>query len=172
MKHINNKIQAVIESLDESADTILIDLLKQKLIDNREIHKSKVSVSDKEIKYAKDGCSQMIDYFLRSETEKIERYRKIETIIANSRKCEGCPNSITGRWDYGTYQRDDIENPLCISCVKWHEKLEDAENEYCINNSECKEKLFDNNDEFFKCKALVNKIKKKLKKIQNETSKH
>lgn len=166
-----NKINELIEMLNPENDMLLILSLKEKVRQINQIYLSEHEVSEIEIIYAKRGFEKTINKWVDDDCNQNVIIFKINKILKSSRDCETCKNRIP----FIEYHRGEkftgwvlnSENPKCISCTSWIDKLHEK-----LKIEEKKERAKYEVEiplDFYKSKALIQKIQNKIRTIKQKS---
>lgn len=170
---MKTKIIELIKHFDKNEDALLIGLLKQKVIDNKnEKHQNYLNkhyITDKELSRTKNRGEKMLYDFLYENLTETERYKKIELILDRTTECDNCKYSIIKKhvnttWDITSIYRHSDETIRCHRCGERSCKLTKLQDEMAIPLEKIAEYI-KTNDEFimlWKCKAVINKIRRKI----------
>lgn len=178
------KINGVVNDLDKEKDILLIELLEQKIIDNKndkhQYYLDKHFITDKELARTKKRGGTMLYDFLYENLTETERYKRIELILDRTTECDNCKYSIIKKrinttWDITSIYRHSDETVRCYRCYERSSQLTKLQDEMAIPLEKTKKYMI-TNDEFimlWKNKAMINKIRRKiinLKLKNHETS--
>lgn len=165
---MRNAINNLISKLDDKDDSLLISLLNIKLND-LPFSLSQPHFTQKELSMTESGLNTQIRNYLDYILPTSNKSKKAASII-KSNECYDCKFSVQKYVKYGKnnmYQMPiDImneNNPICISCDKWKDKLNVFCNLHDDNISQCRDGLI--TDDVVKTKALINKLQRKIKQI-------
>jgi hypothetical protein len=172
---LKNTIEIFITHLDEDEDSLIIEILRQKITSLGETYLT-TKITDKEWSKAANGIVQTLNYHERQlhneYLDSDDKYRKAEDVHERMTDCKKCSHAITHYhnhkgWRFNFLSRNK-DSEICKSCSKWGDKLYDfmkVRDKFEYRNPH--DVVCENND-LVNCKVLVNSIKKRLKTIMNE----
>jgi len=163
----NQKIKELIKELNPLEDFFLIDLLKIKLEEKTQTYLKKYEVSEKEYYHANTGVTKILWRVLRENQD--SRRLKIDNILERT-DCRNCKFSLSksSHVGYGdrvslvTYKTRQEESERCDRCENKRDIFYN-ESELYYNADRYAESKVKEQEELIKCKALINKLKTKLK---------
>jgi hypothetical protein len=181
MNKLISNIEFIIPLLDKSKDALLIGLLeeKKKLYKNKliEKHLDNISITEKQKTDAIRGVNNSLSCFLFNTYSDNARFKKVHKKYNSIKKCYNCDYSVRNRTDI-FYHEPNMKLHICRSCVKYTYKIQDIYVELNTNINRMVEETIDvfsetnQYNEFIELKAILNKIKRKLKTKKDETSKY
>ena len=162
------KINELLEVLDEKKDCMLIFTLKAFVTKSNNEYLSKHSITTKELERTKSGTKRMLQNYMRAEDKQM---KKAENIIERTSNCDNCEYSVKHKHTYGNgevmiYDYAD-KTDRCKRCLERAYKLSDFVDKREEDILKSINHVFENEKELIKCKGMLNKINYKLKKIRN-----
>lgn len=170
---IISKITDIVNLMDKNKDWFIIGLLKEYCNEKEQYILSKISINEFEKRNARIGIERTVNSWIDKEINENKYRNKCNKIIPN---CESCKYSTirTFKHDYFgvsetiSYNDWDENSNVCNSCLRrsdiLHDKIhkieEDIKNKYMNVIT----------DDVIELKALMNKIKNKIKDLKHETS--